>query len=507
MRGTRPALTAHGTFARALAGCALAILAATSCGSDSTAVVAATALRFFAQPTNVAAGETFSVTVELVGAAGTRANGATDPVALSVLGGVALAGPSSVAASDGVAKFDGLSMTLAGTNLQFVATSGLLSTTSATFAVTPGAADLPHSGVSPAPGNIAPNVTTALTFTFKDAYGNPIPSATVTVTSSLAAATFTPSSGTTSTSGTFATNFKSTVEGSATVTATVGGKALVFTPAFVVVDLCPPGPMAFPGTVNGTLGASTGCVVSGRASAVYRFTTATAVGAAFSVTSAFQPLFEVKKDAASENIAFTTQEPTATEEWLLPAGTYLFRIGALASSGTFSVTGAVVPANTGCFFDTEVFRSLIVSGTYSGQMLETGDCFFEDGSFFDAFFVFSTLPCTVTLRSPAFNAGLYVYASEQTGFTFVDGADNVGVGADATVSLTSCSSGPNGLMFLTNSFTGGESGPYTLTFTLQGGASLHAGASSSGTSHPQVVRSAGDVVRLLKARAVPRKPR
>jgi hypothetical protein len=221
-------------------------------------------------------------------------------------------------------------------------------------------------------------------------------------------------------------------------------------------------------------------------------------GAAFTVTSAFKPLYNVQANAGADAIAFTATQTPVTQEWLLPAGTFLFRLGTLAGTGTFAVVGATVPANAGCFNDTQVFRSIIVSGTYTGQTLATGDCAFDDGSFFDVFFVMSSLPCTLTLTSAAFNPGLYV----EDPFTqdFIAGVDNVGVGNSAVVSLPACRNGSDALAILTNSFTGGESGPYTLTVALQGAGALRAGESVMAPRGPPHSISAGDVVRMLQVK-------
>jgi hypothetical protein len=111
----------------------------------------------------------------------------------------------------------------------------------------------------------------------------------------------------------------------------------------------------------------------------------------------------------------------------------------------------------------------------------------------------------LTLRSAAFNPGLYVYDGV-TG-DFIDYMDNVGVGNSATVSLPTCRSGPDPILMLTNSFAGGETGPYTLTVALQGSAALRAAESTRETLRPTPVLSGADVARLMKMTATFRKRR
>jgi hypothetical protein len=56
------------------------------------------------------------------------------------------------------------------------------------------------------------------------------------------------------------------------------------------------------------------------------------------------------------------------------------------------------------------------------------------------------------------------------------------------------------LVLLANSFSGGESGAYTLTVALQGGGALRAGESIIAPRVPQHSISAADFARMMQAK-------
>lgn len=214
---------------RSLAGAVAVFAAAGACSSGSISGGGdkpVAGLRFTVQPTGAAAGANFNVSVELLDATGAKIGNADDVVTLTVSGGASLVGTATAPAVNGLATFTGLSVTKSGTGYTISATANGVSASSSSFTITPGAATAAQSGATYNPTNIVAGATIAVTFTFKDQYGNPIPGKTVTLSSSLAGVTFTPSTGTTSATGTFTTNMVATGAGTATVSATVDGVSI-----------------------------------------------------------------------------------------------------------------------------------------------------------------------------------------------------------------------------------------------------------------------------------------
>ena len=101
-----------------------------------------------------------------------------------------------------------------------------------------------------------------------------------------------------------------------------------------------------------------------------------------------------------------------------------------------------------------------------------------DGSLYDVFYIFSTQPCTVTMRSTAVNS--YLFAIDAVTNAIRGEDDNAGGGPsanDARLSLERCSSGDNAMGIIANTYPG-EVGAYTLTLEIPGTAEA-AGTSSS----------------------------
>lgn len=462
-------------------------------GGDSTASEPVTGIRFVSQPASTLAGQAFTVSVELIGASGTRVNSADDQVTISATGGVTLTGSTTVAAASGLATFSDLKVNSTATSVQLQASANGLTASSAAFDVTAGPPTLAQSTVSPAPGNIQPGELTAFTFTFKDVVGNPVANAAVSLSTNLAGATFTPSSGTTSATGSFSSTLRAPSTGSASITATVNGTVIAFATPYVVVDMCPPAAMTFPGTVNGTL--PTGpCVGGGVPAAVFRFTTAANGGAGFTVTAAFAPLFEIRSDPPVDNVALTLAAGAAPE-WLLPAGTFQARIRASTGGGAFSITGAVVPANTG-----QVLRHLAVAGTFA-QNMEESDIAFGDGTFVDVFVINSLRPCTITMRASGLDAYLEIYDIITQDFLTFD--DDGGGGTDAMVTRPACTNGGNPILIATehlDPLAAGAVVPYTLTIAFTGTAALRADERPS-VSVYQRIPAASELGRRIRASA------
>lgn len=111
------------------------VLPACSDGGGITVSPGVVNVRFVTQPTDVRIGEPFTVSVELVTAAGQRVTDATNTVSLQLGSGGSLSGTTSRAATSGLATFDGVSVPTAGNGLQITATSGSFSASSASFNV------------------------------------------------------------------------------------------------------------------------------------------------------------------------------------------------------------------------------------------------------------------------------------------------------------------------------------------------------------------------------------
>lgn len=435
-----------------------ALVAIASCGGgDSTGNTTVASLRFVDQPENVDAGATFTVTVELLNPDGARATGSRASVLLRVSGGATLQGTTTVEAVGGMATFDDVSVTTAVANLQLQAEAATFSTSSNAFTVSAGPATGAQSTAAAASTPISPYEPTEITFTFKDAFNNLIRQAVVAVSASQAGSSFNPQSGTTGTDGTFKSMFQPSGEGNVTFSAVIGAANIAFATPVAVSDPCPPAPMTFPGVQQGAVPTGS-CAVEGRPAAAYRFTTA-AGGVSFAVGSAFPPLLEVQTEPPGSNVRIQPSADMQEIEWLLPAGTFRFRVASLSNPGTFSATSALVPANTG-----QVIRVLVAAGTYGGQVLDATDVPFGDGSFIDFYYLYSTRPCTVTMRSTAFDAYLFL-VNPMTGEAITENDDGGG-GTDALATLPACNAGGGlPLLVLANHWPG-MTGAYTLNIAF-----------------------------------------
>jgi hypothetical protein len=551
-----------------------------ACGGGGDGITvsggAVTSLQFTAQPGNGTAGASFTVVVELLTSNGKRATSATDLVTLSVSGVATLSGNTTQAAIAGVATFSSLTISRAGSGYQITATvNGITSTPSNAFTVVAGAASAAQTSVALSATSITTNTNVTATFTFKDALGNPQVSKTVSLTASLAGATFTPSSGTTGSDGTFAATFRATTTGSATITATVDGTQLTISAPFTVIaptpapsitgvspssvtgsaiaqslqilganfvsggsvtlrdvtnnstltnrtitafsttsitisqvfgtpaatwsaqvlnpdgqssnvftfavtaaaaDPCTPVALTFPGVKTGAI-TSASCAANSLPSDFYRFTATGTTAVRFDLTSTFtSPGILTTGDPAGANgiIFGGATAGTAAGEWLLPAGTFLTRVISTSGNGTYTLTGTATPltgtvgANgTACYN-----RGLVVSVTLT-QALATTDCPYGDGTFFDAYPVASTKPCTITMTSSVVRPFLEVHDGANL-TTVITSASGAGTPSVATVSLNQCqTSGGAPVSIWANSFTTPAiTGAYTLTLTITGGGAV-----------------------------------
>ena len=451
---------------------ALAVALFAAAGCEATVVQRVARLQFVSAPALIEAGAPFTVSVELIGPDGARAIGEVRQVTLALLvpGTVVLDGTKSVTTVDGVATFSDLSISALAADLRFVARTGSLSVGSATFVVSSGPASPDESTLSPVPGNVPPNVDVPFVFAFKDSRGFPVANVPVSVSTTIPAGDFTPPAGTTNELGEFSTVFRATAEGTGTISALVDDVPIPAASSYTVVELCPNIlPLSFPGSVDGTQ--PCGAYAEGvRAASLYEFTTAGG-GAAFTITSTFVPQFQVKLAPASNDVLFEFPVAPVTVEWLLPAGTYLFRVSSGGGAGTFNLTGASVSANTG-----DDDRALVTGGTYTGQQLAAGDkVLADDGSYYDAFYFRSSLACTVTLRSSAFRPYLIIVDELTRQRVAPDVTTPIGV--DAVTQLPSCNAPSNrALLIVANSFSAGQTGAYTLVLDVAQPAPVRAGA-------------------------------
>jgi len=450
--------TAIAAQLRAAAFAALTVVAACDGdGAGSTPVPAG--IRFLAQPVGVVAGVPFAVTVELLDGASARAVAAGAIVQLELDAGATLSGATAIAAVRGLAAFDDLVITQAAPSLRLDAAAAGRAATSQQFAVSPGAPSLLRSAFAPTEFVWTQGTPVPMSFTFVDSYGNPLAGLPVALASSLPGSSFVPNSGTTTAAGTFVSAFNTTSGGSATITATVDGHALVFDTPFVVSEFCRPGALAIPGTVTGTLPSGL-CDANGRPAAVYSFTLGADGAVAFTTTAAFAPRVEVKTRLTETNPEFLPTSAFPTVEWLLPAGAYLFRVSAQSGTGAYTVRGDPVAGTSGV-----VARAIVAGGTYAGQSLQINDREFGDGTVYDYFLMFSLRSCTITMRSTAFDALLWVDDAIQLQFIAID--DNGAGGTDARVRLDQCHSQGRPIGVLANSNPTPQLGPglgaYTLT--------------------------------------------
>lgn len=148
----------------------------------------ATQLAFSVQPSNTVAGEAISpaVQVEIRDAGGVLVAGARDAVTLAIgtnPGSGTLSGTKIVNAVGGIATFSGLSIDKAGNGYTLAASSGSLTGAASTgFTVSPGTIAQLLFTTQP-PANVEGNVTIspAVQVTLRDAFGNTVPTGSVTM--------------------------------------------------------------------------------------------------------------------------------------------------------------------------------------------------------------------------------------------------------------------------------------------------------------------------------------
>src|SRR5262249_45945012 len=154
-------------------------------------------IRLLNQPTDVVAGETFDVRVELLDAEGHRTGESGRPVSIAVSNTARVSGPVAVNTVGGVATFSGFAITSAGNAFAMTANTGSFSTTSAAFGVRAAAVSAARSSFFPDSIVFTTGVPTPIDFTFTDAFGNPIAGQPVSLSASRAGIALSPANGVT----------------------------------------------------------------------------------------------------------------------------------------------------------------------------------------------------------------------------------------------------------------------------------------------------------------------
>lgn len=425
-----------------------------SCGKDATGP-AAFRIRFVTQPAGAVAGIAQTVEVELLDDDGTRMTSARDRITLTLTGDPAVRWFANAVA--GVATFDDVIIEATSLSHTLRATLAQLTAVSLPFVVAPAGPSEEHTTIDAGGTEFESNTPFDLTLTVRDAFANGVANSSVSL--SAPGATFTPASGSTGPDGTFTTSVRAP-PGDLTVTVNVDGANYQLASGLTITDACTPQPMTVPGSVNGMLAAGQGCIADGRATRIYQFSVAAEGGVTFQVSPTFDATYEVRFEPAHPQLAFVTDDPQSTE-WLLLPGTYQFRVGASSGSGTYSVTTTTGPGNTG-----QIARVLARAGTYTGQSLATDDLY--DGTWYsDVFLIGDIRPCTITVRSTAFDAYLQLF-DVFTG-SLIWSTDDGGGGTDAGVVRNSCLTIPSQIPIVISpsSAFADEVGPYTLTVTFQ----------------------------------------
>jgi hypothetical protein len=457
-------------------------------GSPMTVFAGAVSLRFVTQPAGVVAGQAFSVSVELLDGASQRVTTATNQISLSANGGLVLSGATSVAAVAGLVTFTGISATVATAGVLLTASGSGLSVQSTAFTIAAGSPSLGQSTLA-FPGTLTVGLASTGTFTIKDSFGNPIAAGTIALTSSLAGTTFNPASGTTNASGVFTSSINAGLAGAGTITATVNGTALAFPVAPIAPLPCTIGTLTLGTPVNGSVVvAGNGCVFNNHPAATYRFTVpASATSTVVTVTAVGQGSFFPELLVTPEPVPTTgtlgigNTSSTLTRgpiDWLLPSGSsFLVSISSgNGSAGSFALTAA----NSGLGGPGCTTRIILnVNGTYTGQTLSaTDDCTDAAGPYYyDVFEINDSRPCTITMRSTAFDTYIELYeASANPGFITNDHGS--AGGNDSRLVLTGCRTQNFALLLVPSSWVESITGAYTLQVAFTGG-SIQAGLVSA----------------------------
>ena len=238
---------------------------------------AATQLVFTTQPTGTSAGAVLPASAvtaqDAFGNTDTTYTGGVKAAIDSNPGGGVLGGTDSLAAVQGVVTYSTLTIDKAGAGYRLAATApGLTRARSNPFNITAGAVSATLSTVTALPGSItAGGSGSTLSITARDSHGNPIPGATVVLSSTGTGNTITQPGAATDANGLATGSITSTKAESKTVSATVGG-VLVNQTATITVN-----PGAISATAS-TLAASPAGIAAGGGSSVVTATALDAFG-------------------------------------------------------------------------------------------------------------------------------------------------------------------------------------------------------------------------------------
>jgi hypothetical protein len=239
------------------------------------------------------------------------------------------------------------------------------------------------------------------------------------------------------------------------------GGGITVTPS----DPCAAQSIGFPGNATGSV-AQTECRVGGRPAAFHRFTVSAARSVEFAVEGDFAPEIAVLADRDSDHLFRHDGTNAVSGVWLLPAGEYLLRVVARSGTGAYSVAGTA-RAEGGC-----LPRLLVpfASATYTRQLAGDSCLNTEDGSLYETFVIYSTRPCTITMRSNQVDSFLFI-SNGRTGevVAFDDDSGGGVTGLDARVTLPVCNSGGDVLEVYANTAFAGETGSYSLVVEVDGG--------------------------------------
>ena len=148
-----------------------------------------TQLAFSQQPSNASAGATITpaVTVVIKDSNGNTVTTATNPVTLALGGGTGLVGTLTATPQNGVATFNNLSVSIAGTYTLSASSTGLTSATSTGFTIS-ALASVPAKlafSQQPSSASTGATITPAITVVVEDSNGNPVTGASNAVTIAL----------------------------------------------------------------------------------------------------------------------------------------------------------------------------------------------------------------------------------------------------------------------------------------------------------------------------------
>lgn len=299
-----------------------------------------------------------------------------------------------------------------------------------------------------------------------DANGNPVPGVTV---------TFAVASGGGSVTGAVATtgaDGRATVGswtlgavGTNTLTASAGTAGTVTFTATATSGTADPCASSVTFTLRTTVGGSLAagdCRLStGEYIDFYRTSSSAPLTEEFLLTSSSIDAYFIMLDAAGNPVAYDDDGAggnNSSIRLIAPAGQYILGASSYAAgqTGAYQLSSRALPARTTCGLE-----AWVVPGVSFSRSLGSGDCTLDDGSYYDAYFVYlrAGQQITLTQRSTAFNAYLYLVDGETGSLLAED--DNAAGGNDARIVYTAPRAGP--YLIAANSYSSGMAGTYTLT--------------------------------------------